>query len=104
MFEPLDFSETPCLAFGERGEPDLGPRCCGDFLLGQFLLIDIGNGLSASAACVRWVEMRPTTSVAQVTGCSREESASLFHGIQCLGKLLHNFRIPTQLYPIHYLH
>ena len=54
MFEPFDFSETPCLAFREEGEPDLGrkngplPHCCGDFLLGQFLLIDIGNGLSAS--------------------------------------------------------
>ena len=90
MFEPFDFSETPCLAFRRKeGEPDLG------LLLGQILLIDIGNGLSTS--CSKMGEMRlPSLRRLHkaLAGCSRDETTPSFVVSNVLGKLFYNFRIP----------
>ena len=88
MFEPFDFSETPCLAFGEEGEPDLG-RKNGPYLTVAGISSSVKSFLSISEMVCplrapKWVKCALPPSVAQVTGCSRDECLP-FHGIQCPG-------------------
>ena len=73
MFEPFDFSETPCLAFREEGEPDLGPlppsaHCCSDFLPGSVKSFLSISEMVCPHRARKWVKCAFPPSVAQGTG------------------------------------